>query len=60
VKLQFHWDRQGKRDDKSSCWVRVSQNWAGAGWGGVFVPHVGHEVVVSFLEGDPDQPLVTG
>jgi type VI secretion system secreted protein VgrG len=60
VKLQFHWDRRGKRDEKSSCWVRVSQNWAGKGWGGVFIPHVGHEVVVSFLEGDPDMPLVTG
>jgi type VI secretion system secreted protein VgrG len=60
VKLQFHWDRRGKKDDKSSCWVRVSQNWAGKGWGGVFIPHVGHEVVVSFLEGDPDMPLVTG
>ena len=60
VKLQFHWDRRGKRDDKSSCWVRVSQNWAGKGWGGVFIPHVGHEVVVSYQEGDPDMPLVTG
>ncbi len=60
VKLQFHWDRRGARDDKSSCWVRVSQNWAGKGWGGEFIPHVGHEVVVSFLEGDPDMPMVTG
>lgn len=60
VKLQFHWDREGKRDDRSSCWVRVSQAWAGGGWGGVNIPHVGHEVVVSFLEGDPDRPLVTG
>lgn len=60
VKLQFRWDRQGKSDDQSSCWVRVSQGWAGAGWGGVNIPHVGHEVVVSFLEGDPDRPLVTG
>jgi type VI secretion system secreted protein VgrG len=60
VKLQFHWDRRGKRDEKSSCWVRVSQNWGGKGWGGVFIPHVGHEVVVSFLEGDPDMPLVSG
>jgi type VI secretion system secreted protein VgrG len=60
VKLQFHWDRRGKKDDKSSCWVRVSQNWAGKGWAGVFIPHVGHEVVVSFLEGNPDMPLVTG
>jgi type VI secretion system secreted protein VgrG len=60
VKLQFHWDRRGKRDDKSSCWVRVSQNWAGKGWGGVFIPHVGQEVIVSYQEGDPDMPLVTG
>ena len=60
VKLQFHWDRRGKSDDSSSCWVRVSQNTAGAGWGGVFIPHVGHEVIVSFLEGEPDRPMVTG
>ena len=60
VKLQFHWDRRGKKDDKSSCWVRVSQGWAGKGWGGVFIPHVGQEVVVSYQEGDPDMPLVTG
>ena len=60
VKLKFHWDRRGKSDDSSSCWVRVSQNTAGAGWGGVFIPHVGHEVIVSFLEGDPDRPMVTG
>ena len=60
VKLQFHWDRRGKKDDKSSCWVRVSQNWAGKGWGGVFIPHVGQEVIVSYQEGDPDMPLVTG
>ena len=60
IKVQFHWDRYGKRDADSSCWVRVSQNWAGKGWGGAFIPHVGQEVVVSFLEGDPDRPLVTG
>jgi type VI secretion system secreted protein VgrG len=60
VRVQFHWDRYGKRDDKSSCWIRVSQAWAGHGWGSVNLPHVGHEVVVSFLEGDPDQPLITG
>lgn len=60
VKLQFHWDRRGRSNDQSSCWIRVSQNWAGKSWGGVFIPHVGHEVVVSFLEGDPDMPLVTG
>ena len=60
IKVQFHWDRQGKKDDKSSCWVRVMQAWAGAGWGAIFTPRVGQEVVVSFLEGDPDRPLVTG
>jgi type VI secretion system secreted protein VgrG len=60
VRVQFHWDRYGKRDDKSSCWIRVSQAWAGRGWGNFNLPHVGHEVVVSFLEGDPDQPLITG
>jgi type VI secretion system secreted protein VgrG len=60
VKVQFHWDRYGQSDDASSCWVRVSQNWAGKNWGGMFVPHVGHEVIVDFLEGDPDRPVVTG
>lgn len=60
VRVQFHWDRYGKRDDKSSCWIRVSYAWAGRGWGNFSVPHVGHEVIVSFLEGDPDQPLITG
>jgi type VI secretion system secreted protein VgrG len=60
VRVQFHWDRYGKHDDKSSCWMRVSQSWSGRGWGAVNLPHVGHEVVVSFLEGDPDRPMVTG
>jgi type VI secretion system secreted protein VgrG len=60
VTVQFHWDREGKGDDKSSCWVRVSQGWGGAGWGSVFLPRVGQEVVVEFLEGDPDRPLITG
>jgi type VI secretion system secreted protein VgrG len=60
VRVQFHWDRYGKRDEKSSCWIRVSHAWAGRGWGSVHLPHVGHEVVVSFLEGDPDRPLITG
>jgi type VI secretion system secreted protein VgrG len=60
IKLQFHWDRDGKADDSSSCWVRVQQGWAGKGWGMMFIPRIGMEVVVSFLEGDPDQPLVTG
>lgn len=60
IKVQFHWDRDGKSDETSSCWVRVQQGWAGKGWGMQFVPRVGMEVVVSFLEGDPDRPLVTG
>ncbi|HEY4366066.1 MAG TPA: type VI secretion system tip protein TssI/VgrG [Steroidobacteraceae bacterium] len=60
VKLQFHWDREGTRNEKSSCWVRVSQIWAGKNWGWMSIPRIGQEVVVDFLEGDPDQPLVTG
>jgi type VI secretion system secreted protein VgrG len=60
VKLQFHWDRLGKDDENSSCWVRVAQGWAGKGWGAMAIPRIGMEVVVSFLEGDPDRPLVTG
>lgn len=60
VKVQFHWDREGKKDENSSCWVRVSQNWAGPEWGGMFIPHAGQEVIVSFLEGDPDRPIITG
>jgi type VI secretion system secreted protein VgrG len=60
VKVQFHWDRQGEMDDRSSCWIRVAQIAAGSGWGAHFWPRVGHEVVVSFLEGDPDQPLIVG
>ena len=63
VKVQFHWDRgqpSGQRDVLSSCWLRVSEPNAGAGWGGVFVPRIGQEVIVDFLEGDPDRPLITG
>ncbi len=60
VKAQFHWDREGKKDDKSSCWIRVAQGWAGNQWGIHFHPRIGQEVVVSFLEGDPDRPLITG
>ncbi|EPX61054.1 VgrG protein [Cystobacter fuscus DSM 2262] len=60
VKVQFHWDRQGQRNDKSSCWVRVSQPWGGESWGGMFIPRVGQEVIVDFIEGDPDRPLITG
>ena len=60
VKVQFHWDRQGKRDEHSSCWMRVSQLWAGAAWGAMWIPRIGHEVVIDFLEGDPDRPLIVG
>jgi type VI secretion system secreted protein VgrG len=60
VKLMFHWDRLGKGDESSSCWVRVAQQWTGSGWGSLFTPRIGQEVVVEFLDGDPDRPLVTG
>lgn len=60
IKVQFHWDRVGKKDENSSCWIRVAQNWAGKTFGFWFLPRIGQEVVVSFLEGDPDRPLVTG
>ncbi len=60
VKVQFPWDRQGQWDDKSSCWIRVSQEWAGKGWGATILPRIGHEVLVTFIEGDPDRPMVTG
>jgi type VI secretion system secreted protein VgrG len=60
VLVQFHWDRLGKRDEHSSCFIRVMQPWAGAGWGFVFLPRIGMEVTVAFLNGDPDQPLITG
>jgi type VI secretion system secreted protein VgrG len=60
IKVQFHWDRLGRNDENSSCWVRVAHGWAGQGWGAFFLPRVGQEVVVSFLDGDPDRPLVTG
>jgi len=60
VKAQFHWDREAQADDKTSCWLRVSSSWAGDRYGGIAIPRVGMEVLVTFLEGDPDQPLVTG
>lgn len=60
VKVQFHWDREGKRDQDSSCWVRVAQVWAGSGWGAMHIPRIGQEVIVEFLEGDPDRPIITG
>jgi type VI secretion system secreted protein VgrG len=60
VKVQFHWDRAGKKDADSSCWVRVASTWAGKQWGAVHLPRVGQEVVVDFVEGDPDRPLIVG
>jgi type VI secretion system secreted protein VgrG len=60
IKVQFHWDREGKKDEKSSCWIRCQQISAGKNWGAMFIPRIGQEVVVSYLEGDPDRPLVTG
>jgi len=60
IKVQFHWDREGKKDEKSSCWIRCSQISAGKNWGVMSIPRIGQEVVVSYLEGDPDRPLVTG
>ncbi|UJR78597.1 type VI secretion system Vgr family protein [Sandaracinus amylolyticus] len=60
IRVQFHWDRVGRNDQDSTCWVRVMQSWAGAGFGTMFIPRIGMEVVVTFLDGDPDRPLVTG
>ncbi|RUO91788.1 type VI secretion system tip protein VgrG [Corallococcus sp. AB018] len=60
VKVQFHWDQQGQSDENSSCWIRVAQGWAGKSFGSMFLPRVGQEVLITFLEGDPDRPLVTG
>jgi type VI secretion system secreted protein VgrG len=60
IRVQFHWNWQEGYHDDASCWIRVAQSWAGPGWGTMFIPRIGHEVVVDFLEGDPDQPLVIG
>lgn len=60
VKVHFHWDRYGKEDENDSCWIRVCHPWAGKGWGSVAIPRIGQEVVVEFLEGDPNRPLITG
>jgi len=60
VKVLFHWDWRGTKDENGSCWIRVGQIWAGQSWGAVWIPRVGHEVIVSFLEGDPDCPLIIG
>ncbi|WP_299204961.1 type VI secretion system tip protein VgrG [uncultured Amphritea sp.] len=60
IKVQFHWDREGQGNETSSCWIRVSQIHAGGSFGGMFIPRIGEEVIVDFLEGDPDKPLVIG
>ena len=60
IKVQFHWDRESKGDENSSCWIRVAQLWAGSRWGGIHIPRIGQEVIVEFLEGDPDRPIITG
>ena len=60
VRVQFHWDRYGKSDQDSSCWIRVSQYWAGKKWGAMYIPRIGQEVIVEFIEGDPDRPIITG
>lgn len=60
VKVQFHWDREGKTDENSSCWIRVAHNAAGKQWGSFYIPRIGHEVVVAFEEGDPDRPIIVG
>ena len=60
VKVMFYWDRYSKADENSSCWIRVSQMWAGNKWGGYYLPRIGQEVIVEFLEGDPDRPVITG
>lgn len=60
VRIQFHWDREGEMNENSSCWVRVSHQWAGAGFGGINIPRIGQEVLVEFEDGDPDKPIITG
>lgn len=60
IKVQFPWDRVGTNDENSSCWIRVSQTWAGKTWGAMHIPRIGQEVIVEFLEGDPNRPIVTG
>lgn len=60
VKVMFHWDRYAKADENSSCWIRVSSEWAGKKWGAIYTPRIGQEVIVEFLEGDPDRPIITG
>ena len=58
--MQFHWDRYGQMNENSSCWIRVSSPWAGSNYGGIHIPRIGQEVIVDFLNGDPDYPIITG
>ncbi|MFL0799233.1 MAG: type VI secretion system tip protein VgrG [Agarilytica sp.] len=60
IKVQFYWDREGNSDENTTCFIRVMQQWAGAQWGASFIPRIGHEVIVDFIDGDPDRPIVTG
>ena len=60
IKVQFHWDREGQRNEKSSCWLRIGQPWSGNGWGMITIPRIGDEVLVDFIDGDPDRPIITG
>ncbi|MFX1682997.1 type VI secretion system tip protein TssI/VgrG, partial [Mitsuaria sp. CC2] len=60
VKVQFHWDRRGKSDERSSCWVSVAHPWAGSNFGGIHIPRIGQEVIIGFIEGDPDAPIIMG
>jgi len=60
VKVKFHWDRYSEADENSSCWIRVAQVWAGKNWGAIYTPRIGQEIIVEFLEGDPDKPIITG
>ncbi|MCC7542068.1 MAG: type VI secretion system tip protein VgrG [Deltaproteobacteria bacterium] len=60
IKVQFHWDREGERNERSSCWIRVAQTWGGAAWGFTFIPRIGMEVIVAFVDGNPDRPIVVG
>jgi type VI secretion system secreted protein VgrG len=60
VKVQFHWDREGRRDENTTCWIRASQGWAGGQFGTMAIPRIGQEVLVTFLDGDPDRPVITG
>ncbi|MDO6468845.1 type VI secretion system tip protein TssI/VgrG, partial [Neptunomonas phycophila] len=60
VKVQFPWDRYGAYNENSSCWVRVTHSWAGKNWGNIYLPRIGQEVIVDFMDGDPDRPIITG